>query len=42
MKYNKPIFEKVANFKKDTNGVWFGKFTDIFGGRAVFQIVINY
>lgn len=42
MKYNKPTLEKVASFKKDTNGLFFGKFTDVFGGRAVVQIVIRF
>lgn len=42
MKYTKPSIEKIATFKKHTHGVWFGKFTDIFGGRAVVKIVITY
>ncbi|MDQ0232885.1 putative RiPP precursor [Metabacillus malikii] len=37
--YAKPTIEKVAGFKESTKGVWFGKFTDVFGGKAVFAIV---
>lgn len=42
MKYSKPTIETIANFKKDTNGLWFGRFVDIFGGRAVVKVTIEY
>ncbi|WP_157769543.1 putative RiPP precursor [Ruminococcus albus] len=42
MTYNKPSFEKISSFKESTMGVWFGKFKDIFGGKAVVEIVIYY
>lgn len=42
MRYSKPVLEKVASFKKQTYGVWFGKFTDIFGGKAVIRITIEW
>ncbi|KDE73918.1 hypothetical protein FUSO7_05620 [Fusobacterium necrophorum BFTR-2] len=42
MKYSKPTIEKIADFKNDTNGIWFGRFVDIFGGRAVVKITIQY
>ncbi|EPP0902206.1 lasso RiPP family leader peptide-containing protein [Enterococcus termitis] len=40
--YSKPSIEKVASFKESTRGLWTGKFRDVFGGRALFQIVIFY
>ena len=41
MTYNKPSFEKVASFKNSTMGLWTGKWTDIFGGRAIFRVEIG-
>ena len=41
MTYNKPSFEKVASFKENTMGLWFGKWTDIFGGKACIYIEIG-
>ena len=40
--YSKPSIEKVASFKESTQGLWTGKFVDVFGGRALFQVVIYY
>jgi len=40
--YSKPTIEKVARFKESTKGLWTGKFTDVFGGRALIQIIIVY
>ncbi|WP_155250173.1 putative RiPP precursor [Ruminococcus flavefaciens] len=42
MTYNKPSFEKVASFKNSTMGLWTGKWTDIFGGRAIIKIEIGF
>lgn len=42
MKYCKPTFESIATFKKDTKGLWTGKFRDVFGGRAIARITIEY
>ncbi|XVG95397.1 putative RiPP precursor [Eubacteriales bacterium KG127] len=42
MKYSKLTIEKIADFKNDTKGIWFGRFVDIFGGRAVVKITIQY
>lgn len=42
MKYCKPTFESVATFKRDTKGLWTGKFRDVFGGRALFEVIIRY
>lgn len=42
MKYCKPTFESVATFKKDTKGLWTGKFRDIFGGRALVRVEIYF
>lgn len=42
MKYCKPTFESIATFKKDTNGLWTGKFRDAFGGRAIVKITIEF
>jgi hypothetical protein len=39
--YSKPTIEKVASFKESTKGLWTGKYTDVFGGRALIQIIIN-
>jgi hypothetical protein len=40
--YTAPAIEKIDSFRKATRGVWFGKFRDVFGGKAVIQIVIYY
>lgn len=40
--YSKPSIEKVAIFKESTKGLWFGKYTDVFGGRAVIKVTIEY
>ncbi|EIR3694510.1 putative RiPP precursor [Enterococcus faecalis] len=40
--YSKPLIEKIAGFKESTRGLWTGKFRDVFGGRALFQVVIYY
>ncbi|VML46629.1 Uncharacterised protein [Streptococcus pneumoniae] len=42
MKCCKPTFESIATFKKDTKGLWTGKFRDIFGGRAIVRIRIEF
>ncbi|WP_155250171.1 putative RiPP precursor [Ruminococcus flavefaciens] len=42
MTYNKPSFEKVASFKNSTMGLCFGKWNDIFGGRAIIKIEIGF
>ena len=42
MKYCKPTFESIATFKKDTKGLWNGKVRDIFGGRAIVRIRIEF
>jgi hypothetical protein len=39
--YSAPTIEKVADFKESTRGVWFGSFTDIFGGKAFILIIIG-
>ena len=39
MRYSKPMIEKVASFKKNTFGLWFGKYIDIFGGKAIICII---
>ena len=38
MTYNKPSFEKVASFKDNTMGLWYGKFRDIFGAKTYFNL----
>lgn len=40
--YSKPSIEKVAGFKESTRGLWTGKFRDVFGGRAIIRIHIQY
>ena len=42
MKYCKPTFESIATFKKDTKGLWTGKFRDVFGGRAIVRATIEF
>lgn len=40
--YNKPSFEKIASYNTITNGLWTGKWRDIFGGRAIIKITIEW
>ncbi|MBR2652217.1 lasso RiPP family leader peptide-containing protein [bacterium] len=42
VEYSKPTIEQVATFKDSTNGLWTGRFRDVFGGRALIQLVIRY
>lgn len=32
--YAAPIVRNLGSFRSSTNGVWFGKCRDIFGGKA--------
>ncbi|WP_155250169.1 putative RiPP precursor [Ruminococcus flavefaciens] len=41
MTYNKPSVEKVASFKDNTMGLWYGKFRDIFGAKTYFNLAWN-
>ena len=41
VEYSAPAIQKVADFQESTQGLWFGKFTDVFGGRAVIRIIIE-
>ncbi|EPY11151.1 MULTISPECIES: lasso RiPP family leader peptide-containing protein [Paenibacillus] len=36
--YSKPTIEKVASFKESTKGIWFGRYRDVLGGRALTRI----
>jgi len=36
--YSSPAIERVAGFSEATQGVWFGRWTDIFGGKAFIAI----
>ena len=40
--YSAPAIERVACFKKSTRGLRFGGYRDIFGGRAIINISINF
>lgn len=40
--YSAPIVKEVAKFRKATRGVWFGKFRDVFGGKAVVRVSIEW
>jgi hypothetical protein len=40
--YTAPTMEKLGGFRESTRGLWFGKFRDVFGGKAIAQIVIYY
>ncbi|OTN90595.1 hypothetical protein A5819_003095 [Enterococcus sp. 7E2_DIV0204] len=36
--YSKPSIEQVATFKESTRGVWFGRWKDVFGGKAFIAV----
>lgn len=36
-----PRVTDAGKFRKVTNGVWFGKWRDIFGGRAFIRVEIG-
>ena len=40
--YSAPRIEKIGSFRKMTNGLWFGKYRDLFGGKAAFQVTIKF
>lgn len=40
--YAASTVEEVASFHEDTRGLWFGRFRDVFGARALVKIVISY
>lgn len=41
-KYAAPTVDEVASFREDTRGLWFGRYRDVFGARALVKIVIVY
>lgn len=40
--YSKPTIEKVASFKESTKGTLWGDYTDVWGGKALVQIIIKW
>lgn len=38
-RYVAPSVEQIGTFRAVTNGVWWGRFRDIFGARAPFAII---
>lgn len=36
--YIAPRMTKVGGFRSVTNGVWFGRWRDIFGGKAFVKV----
>jgi hypothetical protein len=41
MSYVAPSISELGSFRAVTNGIWFGSFRDIFGGRAVIKVIIG-
>ena len=39
--YVAPSVSELGSFRAVTNGVWFGSFRDIFGGRAFIKVIIG-
>lgn len=39
--YVTPIVTSVGDFREVTNGLWFGRWRDIYGGRAFIKISIG-
>lgn len=39
--YVTPRVSEVGSFKSLTNGVWFGRWRDVFGGRAFIKIEVG-
>ncbi|MFJ4171319.1 lasso RiPP family leader peptide-containing protein [Paenarthrobacter sp. NPDC089714] len=39
--YYAPRVARVGSFRKVTNGYWFGRWRDIFGGHAFIKITIG-
>lgn len=39
--YIAPKIEQVGSYRKLTNGVWFGRWRDIFGGRAFIKVTVG-
>lgn len=39
--YVSPRISWVGTFRGVTNGVWFGKWRDIFGGRAFINVQVG-
>ncbi|MFF1828427.1 keywimysin-related RiPP [Paenarthrobacter sp. NPDC058040] len=39
--YSAPRIAPVGSFRKVTNGYWFGRWRDIFGGRAFIKVTIG-
>ncbi len=37
--YAAPMMERIGDFHAVTNGVWWGRFRDVFGARAPFAII---
>ncbi len=38
-RYVSPAMEQIGSFHVVTNGVWWGRFRDVFGARAPFAII---
>ena len=38
-RYVAPAMEQIGSFQALTNGVWWGRFRDIFGARGPFAII---
>lgn len=38
-RYVAPSMERIGTFRAVTNGVWWGRFRDVFGARAPFAII---
>lgn len=41
MQYITPQVTEIGSFKSLTKGVWFGRWRDIFGGRAFIKVEIG-
>jgi len=39
--YSAPRVARVGSFREVTNGVWFGRWRDVFGGRAFVKVDIG-
>ncbi|WP_435738244.1 lasso RiPP family leader peptide-containing protein [Cellulosimicrobium sp. PMB13] len=39
--YAAPQVVEIGHFRSVTNGVWFGRWRDIFGGRAFIKVEVG-
>ncbi|HKU35367.1 MAG TPA: keywimysin-related RiPP [Paenarthrobacter sp.] len=36
--YSAPRIARAGSFRKVTNGLWCGRYRDVFGGRSLFKL----